>query len=88
MSSERKVKVKKTQKPAKQEPVLEITDKIKILCLHGYRQNAESFRSKTGSFRKFVNKYAEFVFISAPHVAPPMNGSQEEEKETDLSAKG
>lgn len=73
MSSERKIKKQKTQKPPTEESTrLEITDKIRILCLHGYRQNAESFRSKTGSFRKFVNKYAEFVFISAPHMAPPI----------------
>lgn len=48
-------------------------DKLRFLCLHGYRQNADSFKSKTGAFRKTVNRYADFVFISAPHVAPPLN---------------
>lgn len=49
------------------------TDKIKVLCLHGYRQNGDVFKSKLGSFRKNVQKYAEFVFVTAPHVAPPIN---------------
>lgn len=48
-------------------------DKIRVLCLHGYRQNGDSFKSKLGSFRKNVQKYAEFVFVTAPHVAPPIN---------------
>ncbi|XP_073816302.1 esterase GA18864 [Musca autumnalis] len=59
------------QKPSSTKP-LEITEKVRVLCLHGYRQNGESFKSKLGSFRKHVNKYAEFVFIDAPHKAKPM----------------
>lgn len=54
-------------------------DKFKVLCLHGYRQNADSFKSKLGSFRKFVNKYAEFTFITAPHQAPPLNETEDED---------
>lgn len=48
-------------------------DKLNILCLHGYRQNGESFKSKTGSFRKFVKKFANFTYITAPHVAKSLN---------------
>ncbi|KAJ6632645.1 Esterase [Pseudolycoriella hygida] len=48
-------------------------DKLKILCLHGYRQNAETFKSKLGSFRKIVSKFADLVFICAPHTAPPID---------------
>uniref|UniRef100_A0A182JC78 Serine hydrolase domain-containing protein n=1 Tax=Anopheles atroparvus TaxID=41427 RepID=A0A182JC78_ANOAO len=51
--------------------------KLKILALHGYRQNADSFKGKLGSFRKFVSKYAEFVFVSAPHSAPPIEAGTE-----------
>lgn len=47
-------------------------EKLKVLALHGYRQNADSFKSKLGSFRKMVNKYVEFVFVSAPHPAAPL----------------
>ncbi|XP_044254437.1 esterase AGAP003155 isoform X1 [Tribolium madens] len=41
--------------------------KLKILAIHGYRQNAETFKQKTGSFRKMVHKWAEFTYITAPH---------------------
>lgn len=44
-----------------------ISQKLKILCIHGYRQNAEVFRAKTGSFRKMVHKWAQFNYITAPH---------------------
>jgi Serine hydrolase (FSH1) len=52
----------------KAQPV--ITEKLKILCLHGYRQNGDSFKSKIGSFRKMISKYADLVFISATHPVP------------------
>lgn len=54
-----------------------ITEKVRVLCLHGYRQNGDSFKSKIGSFRKQVNKYAEFVFVEAPHTAPPLPEAEE-----------
>jgi predicted esterase len=41
--------------------------KLKILAIHGYRQNAETFKQKTGSFRKMVHKWAQFTYITAPH---------------------
>ncbi|EDV91078.1 esterase GA18864 [Drosophila grimshawi] len=56
---------------------VEITEKVRVLCLHGYRQDADSFKNKLGSFRKFAGKYAEFVFITAPHVAAALEGSGE-----------
>lgn len=43
------------------------SQKLHILALHGYRQNAEVFRQKTGSFRKMLHKYAKFTYITAPH---------------------
>ncbi|CAG9535705.1 unnamed protein product [Cercopithifilaria johnstoni] len=46
---------------------MESTPKLKILCLHGYQQNATVFRSKSGSFRRPMKKYADFVFMNAPH---------------------
>lgn len=42
--------------------------KLKILCLHGYRQNADFFREKTGGLRKLFKKQATFDFVSAPHI--------------------
>lgn len=43
------------------------SNKLKILAIHGYRQNAKVFREKTGSFRKLVHKWAQFTYITAPH---------------------
>jgi hypothetical protein len=44
---------------------------LRILCLHGYRQNGNMFREKTGSLRKLLKKHvAEFIYIDAPHVIP------------------
>ncbi|KAM3718528.1 Esterase OVCA2 [Dirofilaria immitis] len=46
---------------------MESTSKLRILCLHGYQQNATIFREKSGSFRRPMKKYADFVFMNAPH---------------------
>lgn len=50
--------------------------KLKVLALHGYRQNGDALKSKLGSFRKFISKYAELVFVTAPLIAPPLLDSQ------------
>lgn len=62
---------------------LKVTEKAKlnILCLHGYRQNAEQFKSKIGSFRKFLKPFATFEFIDAPHKARPLESGDEEVEE-------
>ncbi|XP_052809706.1 esterase OVCA2-like isoform X2 [Mya arenaria] len=54
------------------------TQKLKILCIHGYRQNAQSFRERTGAFRKFpiVKKQTDLVFITAPNRVPSMHGEE------------
>ncbi|KAM4546204.1 esterase OVCA2 [Fundulus diaphanus] len=39
---------------------------LRVLCIHGYRQNGTSFREKTGSLRKLLKKQLELVYISAP----------------------
>lgn len=56
----------------------EVRDKLNILCLHGYRQNAAAFKSKLGSFRKLCSKYAELTFIDAPHQAPALPGEPQD----------
>uniref|UniRef100_A0A915CYH0 Serine hydrolase FSH domain-containing protein n=1 Tax=Ditylenchus dipsaci TaxID=166011 RepID=A0A915CYH0_9BILA len=40
--------------------------KLRVLCLHGYRQNATTFREKTGALRKAMKSRLEFEFLSAP----------------------
>lgn len=52
--------------------------KLKILAFHGYRQNGTVFRAKIGSFRKAVAKYAQLVFISAPHKVVNEDGGGDE----------
>jgi len=44
--------------------------RLKLLCLHGYRQDGTSFRAKTGAFRKMLGKKAEFHYANAPHLIP------------------
>jgi predicted esterase len=44
--------------------------KARVLCLHGYAQNAEFFRSRLGALRKALKSVvADFHFIDAPHAA-------------------
>ncbi|AWO99829.1 putative ovarian cancer-associated 2 protein [Scophthalmus maximus] len=40
---------------------------LRVLCVHGYRQNGGSFREKTGALRKLLKKQVELVYLSAPH---------------------
>jgi len=41
--------------------------KLRVLCLHGYRQSAPTFHKKSGAFRKIVKQQVDFVDITAPH---------------------
>jgi hypothetical protein len=62
------------------------------LCLHGYRQNKDTFASKTGAFRKGLKKYIDMRaftsplpiwahhqadFIDAPYEVPSSSSSSE-----------
>ncbi|CAL9048906.1 rhodanese-like domain-containing protein 6 isoform X1 [Musa acuminata AAA Group] len=44
--------------------------KLRILCLHGFRQNASSFKGRTSSLAKKLKDMVEFVFVDAPHQLP------------------
>ncbi|XP_050383340.1 rhodanese-like domain-containing protein 6 isoform X2 [Argentina anserina] len=41
--------------------------KLRILCLHGFRQNASSFKGRAASLAKKLKSIAELVFVDAPH---------------------
>uniref|UniRef100_A0A7N0UYP9 Rhodanese domain-containing protein n=1 Tax=Kalanchoe fedtschenkoi TaxID=63787 RepID=A0A7N0UYP9_KALFE len=41
--------------------------KLKVLCLHGFRQNASGFKGRTASLAKKLKNLAELVFVDAPH---------------------
>lgn len=49
---------------------------FKVLCLHGYRQDHQAFREKSGGFRKMFKNKINFVAMDAPHIVP--KGSQNE----------
>nr|CAD7440936.1 unnamed protein product [Timema bartmani] len=53
-----------------------------ILCVHGYRQNGNVFKSKLGGFRKSLKKYAEFVFFDAPHTIRHQDNTEVSEADT------
>ena len=56
--------------------------KLRVLCIHGYRQNEASFRERTGALRKLLKKQVDFFFLSAPHVIPePANLARPEEEQ-------
>ncbi len=44
------------------------TPQLKILMIHGYRQNELAFRERSGGMRKALKNHADFVFCEAPHV--------------------
>ena len=41
--------------------------KLRVLCIHGYRQNEKTFRERSGGFRKLFKKQIDFIFLSSPH---------------------
>ncbi|KAJ8447094.1 hypothetical protein Cgig2_022823 [Carnegiea gigantea] len=44
--------------------------KLRILCLHGFRQNASGFKGRTAALAKKLKSLAELVFVNAPHELP------------------
>lgn len=44
--------------------------RLKILCLHGFRQSASNLKGRLASFTKKLKHIAEFVFIDAPNEVP------------------
>ncbi|CAO3639296.1 unnamed protein product [Cunninghamella blakesleeana] len=51
--------------------------KLKILCLHGMSQNGHIFRKKTAVIRKKIDKIADMVYITAPHLSLHPNHTSE-----------
>lgn len=60
-------------------------NKLKVLCFHGYRQNANAFRQKSGSFRKMVHKWTEFTFLTAPHQVISLDNSDKIDENSETS---
>ncbi|XP_034463066.1 esterase OVCA2 [Hippoglossus hippoglossus] len=55
---------------------------LRVLCVHGYRQNGGSFREKTGALRKLLKKHVELVYVSAPHSVHQVRSEEAPEKES------
>lgn len=49
---------------------IRVKNKLKILCLHGFRQTSKSFFGRTCALRKKLSEIAEFEFIDGPHELP------------------
>lgn len=41
--------------------------KLRILCLHGFRQNGETFKAKLAKLTEATKDIADYVFLDAPH---------------------
>eukprot|EP01133_Synstelium_polycarpum_P015525 gene15525-18440_t len=63
--------------PSPQTPPTTETNRrrLRILCLHGYKQNGTIFKSKTAVLRKAVSDIAEFVYVDAPHIIDEGKGT-------------
>lgn len=70
-------KVTKCEKGSERQCCEDVQEKLKVLAIHGYRQNGNTFRQKTGSFRKLVHKFAQFTYITAPHKVIPVENLDE-----------
>ncbi|KNA15046.1 hypothetical protein SOVF_101800 isoform B [Spinacia oleracea] len=55
--------------------------KLRILCLHGFRQNASNFKGRTAALAKKLKSLAELVFVNAPHELPFIYQPRKSEKE-------
>lgn len=44
--------------------------RLKVLCLHGFRQNASNLKGRLASFTKKLRHIADFVYVDAPHEVP------------------
>ncbi|GLC50616.1 hypothetical protein PLESTB_000399800 [Pleodorina starrii] len=44
--------------------------RLRILCLHGFRQTAKQFQGRTCALRKKLRDLADFVFVDGPHTLP------------------
>ncbi|KAF9997224.1 hypothetical protein BGZ65_007188 [Modicella reniformis] len=56
---------------------------LRILCLHGYTQNALSFSKKTAVLRRTLKDVADLVYITAPHIVPIPTLETPEAREND-----
>ncbi|XP_017292766.1 esterase OVCA2 [Kryptolebias marmoratus] len=61
---------------------------LRVLCVHGYRQNGGSFREKTGALRKLLKKQVELVFMNAPLTVRQSSAGEEVPTQENNSGSG
>ncbi|XP_011609731.1 esterase OVCA2 [Takifugu rubripes] len=61
---------------------------LRILCIHGYKQNGSTFREKTGAFRKLLKKQVELIYLNAPLSAQQTCSEEAPEKASTSGAGG
>ena len=45
--------------------------RLRLLCLHGFRQSGASLAGRLASLRTRLAPYVDFIFLDAPHLLPP-----------------
>lgn len=60
--------------------------KLKILCLHGFRQSASSLKGRLNALRKKLRQRVEFVYVDAPHEVLCMDQSESSVTDEIMSA--
>lgn len=58
--------------------------KLKILCLHGFRQDARLMHDSLSTFQKEVADIAQLEFAEAPHTLPCLYRPKPEQGSTSL----
>ncbi|XP_060114710.1 esterase OVCA2 [Heteronotia binoei] len=61
---------------------------LRLLCLHGYRQDGRSFRARCGALRKALRGRAELLMVDAPHVVAAQPGEANLLELSEGSARG
>ncbi|CAM6088333.1 unnamed protein product [Calypogeia fissa] len=62
--------------------------KLKILCLHGFRQSALSLKGRLNALRKKLRQHVEFVYVDAPHEVVCQHSKTSAKEETTSDGPG
>lgn len=57
------------QRPCGSGPLATAALPLKVLCLHGYGQSGDLFRTRTGAVRRGLKSTCSFTFLDGPHAA-------------------
>lgn len=59
------------------QPTRPVGPRLKILALHGFRQNGDVFRARTRKLRQALDDIAELVYVTSPLVYSPQGDTRE-----------